>query len=319
MRKHKLLIIGSNFGRYHLNASIKSKKFKEISIASPNIFIKKIPKNIVKFKNYKTVLDRKDINMIAIATKPKIQNNVLKYLLKKKIYPNFIFLEKPLLQSSIKLIKIFPKKSLFLTNFIFLFSNEWKKFKKITKSNREKSYFEYTWFFKQAFFSNKKSTWKIKPSEGGGIINYYLPHAIFNILSFFKNIELLKINKKKYTNKILTYLEINFLINKKISVLKINSNSNMNVHSFKIINKSKKKNFIILNKSKKWLSGFNIFQNKSKLYNIKNKPNIGDGREEILSNVYSKILSFFSTKNIETNKSLTYKTFELIHKINKKI
>ena len=84
MRKHKLLIIGSNFGKYHLNASIKSKKFKEILIASPNIFIKKLPKNIVKFKSYKTALDSKDINMIAIATKPKIQNNVLKYLLKKK-------------------------------------------------------------------------------------------------------------------------------------------------------------------------------------------------------------------------------------------
>ena len=39
--------------------------------------------------------------------------------------------------------------------------------------------------------------------------------------------------------------------------------------------------------------------------------------EKILIDIYSKINSYFSTKNVETNKSLTYKTFELINKINK--
>ena len=44
MKKLNLLIIGSNFGKYHLNASLKSGKFKNISIVSPNIFKKKFQK-----------------------------------------------------------------------------------------------------------------------------------------------------------------------------------------------------------------------------------------------------------------------------------
>ena len=76
MRKLKLLIIGSNFGKYHLNASIKSKKFNKIIISSPNIFKKKFPKKIFKFKDFRKPLKNSKIDMITIATKPKIQNKV---------------------------------------------------------------------------------------------------------------------------------------------------------------------------------------------------------------------------------------------------
>ena len=95
MRKLKLLIIGSNFGKYHLNASIKSKKFDKIIISSPNILKKKFPIKIYKYKNFKIPLENSKIDMITIATKPRIQNNVLKYLLLKKIFPKYLFLEKP--------------------------------------------------------------------------------------------------------------------------------------------------------------------------------------------------------------------------------
>jgi hypothetical protein len=73
-----LLIIGSNFGRMHLEAAIKSKKFKEIFISSPNIMNKNIRfKN--KYNNYKKILKTKKINMIVIATPPKIQNDIIEY------------------------------------------------------------------------------------------------------------------------------------------------------------------------------------------------------------------------------------------------
>ena len=111
MKKLKLLIIGSNFGKYHLNASIKSKKFDKIIISSPNILKKKLPKKIYKYKNFKIHLKNLKIDMITIATKPKIQNNVLKYLLLNKIFPKYIFLEKPLLKESISIIKKFQKRA----------------------------------------------------------------------------------------------------------------------------------------------------------------------------------------------------------------
>ena len=320
MKKLNLLIIGSNFGKYHLKASIKSRKFKNISISSPNIFTKKIPKNIKKFKNFKLAIKSLKIDMITIATKPQIQNEILNYIYSKKKIPKFIFLEKPITNNSIKLIKKFPKKVLILTNFIYSFNEQWNYFKNMINNTKNIDSFEYTWFFNQAYFINKKKTWKIEPSNGGGIINYYLPHAIFNILNIFKNVKFKKIIKKKFYKKILTYLEISFLIKKKISILYISNKSDFNLHKLNVTKKLANDNMTIINKSKKWLSNFKIYSsNKSNSLKSKKKLSFNDGREEVLVAIYSKINHYFSTKYIESNKSLTYKTFELIHKINKKI
>ena len=317
MKKLKLLIIGSNFGKYHLNASIKSKKFDKIIISSPNILKKKLPKKIYKYKNFKIPLKNLKIDMITIATKPKIQNDVLEYLLLNKIFPKYIFLEKPLLKESISIIKKFPEKSHILTNFIFLFSNKWKIFQKKIMNLNIIGNFEYNWFFKQAYFINKKKTWKTNPIHGGGLINYYLPHAIFNILSIYKNVKFFKIVKKRYHRNLLTYLEISFLLNKNISILKINNNSNINLHKLEFMNSYKNINLSICNKSNKWLSNFRIYSQNKQINKTKKISNDKDGREKILINIYSKLNSYFSTKNVEKNKSLTYKTFEIINKINK--
>ena len=317
MKKLKLLIIGSNFGKYHLNASIKSKKFDKIIISSPNILKKKLPIKILKYKNFKKSLENSKIDMITIATKPRIQNNILKHLLLKKIFPKYIFLEKPIMKESLNIIKKFPKKCNILTNFIFLFSDKWKFFqKKIIYYNYEGN-FEYNWFFKQAYFINKKKTWKINPISGGGLINYYLPHAIFNVLSIYKNIKFIDIVKKKYQQNILTYLEIRFLLNKNFSILKINSNSKINLHELKFKNNSKNIDLSISNKSNKWLSNFKIYSKNKQINKTKIVSSSNDGREKILVDIYSNINSYFSTKNIDRNKALTYKTFELINKINR--
>tara|TARA_B100000902_G_C27223903_1_gene871108 strand:+ start:123 stop:1082 length:960 start_codon:yes stop_codon:yes gene_type:complete len=317
MKKLKLLIIGSNFGKYHLNASIKSKKFDKIIISSPNILKKKLPKKIYKYKNFRIPLKNSKIDMITIATKPKIQNKVLKYLLQEKIFPKYIFLEKPLLKESISILKKFPKKSHILTNFIFLFSNKWKIFQKKIMNSNFKGNFEYNWFFKQAYFVNKKKTWKTNPIHGGGLINYYLPHAIFNILSIYKNVKFIEIIKKRYHQNLLTFLEIKFLLNKNFSILRINNNSNINLHKLEFNISSNNINLTICNKSNKWLSNFKIYSQNKQIDNTKKISSSSDGREKILIDIYSKINSYFSTKNVETNKSLTYKTFELINKINK--
>tara|TARA_Y100000741_G_scaffold363203_1_gene350903 strand:- start:1900 stop:2862 length:963 start_codon:yes stop_codon:yes gene_type:complete len=319
MNKLHLLIVGSNFGRYHLNSSLKSKKFKNISIASPNIYEKKIPKEIHKFKNFKIAIKNTKFDMITIATKPKIQNDVLKFLYKNKIFPRFIFLEKPILDKTIKIIKKFPNKSKILTNFIFTFDKKWSYFKKNININKLNYTFDYYWFFKQAYFENSKQTWKIDPSQGGGLVNYYLPHAIFNILYIFKNVKLLKINKKKYYKNILVYLELSFLHSGNISILKISNKSKINLHKLKIVNRSDDNNYEIFNKTKKWLSNFKILNNTKEINKLKKEIVTGDGREEVLQNVYSNLESYFLSKHVDTNKSLTYKTFSLIKIINSKI
>ena len=57
-KKKSLLIIGSNFGLNNCIAAIKSKKFERINICSPNISDKKNFKSVVKYKNFKAVLDQ---------------------------------------------------------------------------------------------------------------------------------------------------------------------------------------------------------------------------------------------------------------------
>ena len=134
--------------------------------------------------------------MLSITTPPFTQHKILDFILKKKLFPKFLFLEKPILNKSILLLKRFPTKCLFLTNFIFSFNKKWIFFKKKIQNSSNINYFDYTWYFKQYYFFNKKKTWKINPKQGGGLVNYYLPHAIFNILNNFRNARFLKINKK---------------------------------------------------------------------------------------------------------------------------
>ena len=319
MNKLHLLIIGSNFGKIHLNSSLKSRKFKSISIVSPNIHDKKIPKKVIKYDNFKFAIKNSKIDMLTIATKPKIQNDVLLFIYKEKIFPKFIFLEKPLLDRSVKIIKKFPKKCRILTNFIFTFDSKWKYFIKKTNINKLDNIFEYNWFFKQAYFDNKKITWKIDTSQGGGLINYYLPHAIFNILNIFNNIKLSKVNKKIFYNDILIYLELVFQHNGKKSILKIGNKSKNTLHKFKITNTSNNNNYEIINGTKNWLSKFKILKNSSEINKLKKQTISSDSREEVLKKVYSNLKLFFLSKYVDTNKSLTYKTFKLIKIVNSKI
>ena len=312
-----LLIVGSNFGLNHCRAAIKSKKFKKISICSPNIDNKKKFKFVAKYKNFKTALDNNNFDMISIVTTPKVQNDVLNYIFKKNIFPKLLFLEKPLLNTSIKLIKKFPKKVLILTNFIFSFSSDWILYKKkINRLNKQIKFFEYQWLFKQAYFDNKKKTWKIKGDLGGGLINYYLPHAIFNILNIFKNVKFKKIKKKVFYKKILIHLELIFSLNDNISKIIISNKSNKNRHFLKTY--LNKKNILIENKTKKWLSNFKILVNNKKIF-IKKKIVQSDSRINTLAEIYSNLNYFFSKNHVARNKFLTYKTFKVIENINKKL
>ncbi len=312
-----LLIVGSNFGFNHCRAAIKSKKFKKIGICSPNIDNKKKFKLVSKYKNFKTALDHNNFDMISIATTPRVQNDVLNYIFKKNIFPKLLFLEKPLLKTSIKLIKKFPKKVLILTNFIFSFNSDWILYKnKVNKLNKKIKFFKYQWLFKQAYFVNKKKTWKIKGELGGGLVNYYLPHAIFNILNIFKNVKFKKIKKKVFYNKILIHLELIFSLNKNYSEIIISNKSSKSRHFLKTY--LNKKNLSIENETTKWLSNFKIFVNNKKIF-TKEKTSRNDSRINTLGEIYSNLNYFFSKNHVARNKFLTYKTFKVIEHINKKL
>ena len=314
-----LLIIGSNFGRLHLEAAIKSKKFEEIFISSPNIMNKNIRfKN--KYDNYKKILKTKKINMIVIATPPKIQNDIISYLYSEKIFPRYLFLEKPLLPLTIKFLKKM-KKIKFLVDFIFYFSKPWKDLGNLIK-NKKIINFEYKWGFTQAYFKNHKKTWKINDNQGGGLINFYLPHAIFNLFFLLEDIKLLKILEiRKYKKKII-FLKLLIKSNKINGFLTISNFSKHNLHTLFFYLKNKK--ISIQNFSKNWLSGFRIVHNSNKYFNtnnINNPLNLKNklDRIHVLLNFYLNYKKYFSNKYVVKLNALSYKTFDFINIINKKI
>ena len=119
-KKLNLLIIGSNFGKIHLKTAINSKQFEKISISSPNIHKKNISKLINKYNDFKKAILCENFDMITIATKPRIQNEILNFIYKNKKFPKFIFLEKPVLDESIKILKKFPKKVTMIAQVLIL-------------------------------------------------------------------------------------------------------------------------------------------------------------------------------------------------------
>ncbi len=165
-------------------------------------------------------------------------------------------------------------------------------------------------------FLTKKKTWKINPKQGGGLVNYYLPHAIFNILNNFRNARFLKINKKKYYKNNLIYLDIIFLLNKNQCHLKISNNSKINLHKFIFISNNVK--YTLVNNTKNWLSNFKVFKNNQQLYKIRCNNQKKDRVGELL-NVYSNLNKYYNSKNILLNKELTFKTFKIINSLKKKI
>ena len=317
MKKLRLLIVGSNFGASHLRAANASNKFRSISITSPNINEKKISNRFFKFQNYINALNKNNYDMITVATKPQIQHELVNFLFKNNKIPKYLFLEKPILNKTIKILKKFKKKKFFLTNFIFTFDKSWKKFFQISNNNNNYLSINYKWYFEQAFFKNLKKTWKINENEGGGLVNFYLSHVIYNLLNLNTDLTFKKVIDKKFYKKKLVFLNLSFLLNKKTCNILISNKSKTRIHLVELIYKSKK--IELKNSSKNWIKGFRITSEKKRNINKNFEKNDPSGRVSILLDLYSNLKKYYDVKFIENNNRLTYKTFEIINNINKQV
>jgi hypothetical protein len=318
-KKINLLIIGSNFGINHLKAAEYSKNFNQIAICSPNINKKKIKRKFIVFDSYKTALNKFQCDLVSIATLPNIQDKIVKYIYKHRKDIKYLFLEKPLLKKTILFLKNFLDKKIFFdVNFIFFFDNKWILYKKIISKNYNKIInFNYKWLFKQKFFVNFKKTWKIRKSDGGGLIFNYLPHAIFNIYSIFPNIKFVGIKNKKYIKNLIIYLELNFMLKQKICTLVISNNSEKNIHQLDSFLCDKKK-YTLINSTKNWIRDFKIKHNNKEIFARSFFNKNLDDRVNVLSFFYKNINKYFSKDNIYKRNKLIYKTFQTIQIISDK-
>ena len=295
------ILYGSNFGFKSHFFSLKKLKFKDVYIYSPNVKKKKINLNKKFIIKEKQIL-KQDFELISIATPPAIQKKIIyKSIINRGKY---LFLEKPLAENYLESKKIFnffkKKHCRYFINFIFPNIVNFQNFKKILK-NKVLTKGRYTWKFKQGYFKNSIPTWKINNNKGGGLVNFYLIHVIFNLLELvgpFK-IQKIKYDRKKITTKLylilLTYNNISIEID-------IDINSENNVHS--IFFEDAKNTFKLSNISKDWVKNFKILINNKEIKMNNYKP---QGREELTLINFKKLIS---NKDLKKN----YLNFELAHK-----
>ena len=215
-KKIRVGIIGGGFGYYgHYKAFQKINSCEVIAIATKRKI--KISKKIKIYSDPKKLIKDENLDLISIATMPKVQQTLLTEIIKKDLN---LFIEKPLgvnnLKFSNKLSQI--KKSKVAVNFTFPEIDEFKYLKKkfITQKIKDISI---NWFFDSSL--NESNIWKNKKSLGGGIIFNYFSHALYYIEFLFGKI--IKIKKIKKT-KSLFYCKIFTENNKKI-LFKLNSKS----------------------------------------------------------------------------------------------
>lgn len=306
---NRAIIFGSNFGfNTHYRCLKKFFKFEEISICSPNIRKKKF-KVSKKFENYNLAL-KKEYDFVSISTPPLIQKKICKLILKKKNKPKYLVLEKPICENykeTKMLIKKLNKSKInYFVNFIYVNIDKFKEFKKRYGKNKI-LISNYEWTFKQAYFVNKKKTWKIRNNKGGGLINYYLIHVFYNLLFFFKTIKInsVKLNKK---NGILTECKIRLNINSNFVMnIYMNINSNKNIHKINFQTKNSK--YELLNKSRDWVNGFKIYKNNK----IIKSENLQISRNQLTALNYLKIKN---KKERKTNNNMSKKAHELCEVVN---
>ncbi len=307
----KCLIIGSNFGLEGHSKAIKKASLIPDSIASPNIYKKKIGLVINKYQSYYEAIEKFDKGILVLSTLPKIQTEIINYIFKKNYKKKFlgIMLEKPISNSFLetkKILKRLEKEKIFFNvNFIFANLEILKSFKKISKKIKINQII-YEWKFKQAYFINKKKTWKTKTNEGGGLINFYFIHLAYNLITLFDNLRIDSVEFDK-NSKHLEKIKINGSINDIPLKINFDINCNERIHCLSL--KNKHNEYKLLNTSEKWTENFKIFKNNLLL------EKSFESRIDLTTKEYKKLIKKILKKS--DNKEI--KKYQLAHHICNKL
>lgn len=313
----KILIIGSNFGsKIYLKVIKKLFKNSVVHICSPNINKKKINgKNIIKFKDYKNLVINESYNLIICSTNPKTQYQFLKLFIKHK-KKSKLMLEKPLAHNFTAILDLFKnlkiKNIIFSQNFIYPNIWAWKEFYLNLKKINEYKKLNYKWYFNQAYFKNKKKTWKINNSEGGGLILFYLPHLIYNLIHLDKNLRFEEIISLKKRGRLITGIIFKMKSKTNEIDIDISNNSKKNIHELSLVNKEIR----LSNLTTSWTEGFKFYKGKN-IYFDNNKDN---SRLHLTKKNIEELMKFKINKpNYKNKVKLFLKTYRLLKILNARI
>ncbi len=308
MKKIRAAIIGSGYGYYVIyKALLRTKNVQVIAVCSRN---QRKLKNIFGqnkidfFKSWKKMLSQRNIDLLAIATVPNIQSEILLSNDIKNSNIKYYFIEKPIaenLNNSLKIYNKFKTSKNFLVDFTFLATDIFQKYKKILEQKKTKfDQINIQWKF--LAYHNKYNilTWKTKSKLGGGIVNFYLIHLLNYLEFFFGDYKISRIMYK-------TKNSLGFVVySKKYNKITIDFDCNYKkkpVHKIDIYGKNS--HLILQNKSYQYFKNFKIINKKNKkikiIHQYKNilKKNENDHR---IFPVYKYFVSLLGKQKINNLK-----------------
>lgn len=302
MKKYKIGIVGGGFGKYGLIPAFRlDPRCEIVSICTKT---KLSAESIAKeysinsnYTNYEKMIDENNLDIIAIATVPLIQEKIIELAAVKGIN---IFCEKPAGASYSKVLELnnLIKKNKIRTciDFPFVEIDEFKYLKNIIDKSELGTIdrCRINWSFNAHHIKNKIISWKSSETEGGGLVPMYASHSLNYIEFFFGKIK--KLNVVKHKNN---QLQINF---KSIDGIFIDLNININstkekVHNLEI--RGTNKSLLLSSKNPLRFSDFNINIENQKIYIDKSIDSSEDKRFLI---VYSLVKKFIDS--IAYNRSI---------------
>lgn len=168
-------IIGSGFGVIGLKPAFESMKgCRVVGVCK-------------RSSDWKTFLQRDDIDAVAIAVPPKVQHEIAKAAIKKGLH---VFAEKPLaanLRQAKELYALSRKKKV-ITGIDFIFPEiaEWRKVKELLekKTFGALQYVSVDWDWQSGDVAHKRRTWRTDIKEGGGALSFYFSHGLYYLEHF---------------------------------------------------------------------------------------------------------------------------------------
>ena len=168
-------IVGSGFGTVGLLPAFKSVKgCKVVSVCTNR-------------SQWPALLERADLDAVAIAVPPQAQYRIAKAAIKKGLH---VFAEKPLAATSAQareLCVLARKKNITHgIDFIFPEIAEWKKVKSLLDSKKfgKLIHVSVQWKWQSRDSRLKKWSWRTKIKEGGGALSFYFSHGLYYLEHF---------------------------------------------------------------------------------------------------------------------------------------
>lgn len=167
-------MIGSNFGKVGLTPAFGSVKNCEVISLNTK-------------DNWNKILNKKNLDAIALAVPPNIQYKIAKIAIKKGLH---VFAEKPLtanLKQAQELLTLAQKHKV-ITGIDFIFPEiaEWRKVKELLEKEKfgKLKHISVNWQWLSSDIKYKRKSWKTNIKKGGGVLSFYFSHGLYYLENF---------------------------------------------------------------------------------------------------------------------------------------